>query len=242
MVIYFTDPPTVVAGPNQVVCSSTTLAPLSGSISGPTTSGIWSTTGSGAFSPSQSNLITDYLISSTDTTVGTIIMTLTSTNNGNCLAVQDSLEITIIDQPQVTITMADSICSNTSVLNFTGNVTLGFSTLWSVNGFGSIANTSTIPTFYTVSPIDTTIGYIDVILSTTGICPIESDSLRIHFIDPPNVNAGVDQAFCQNEAIQLNGTISGPNQTGSWSTMGTGAFNPSNMLLSTLYFPSNSVS
>lgn len=240
VVIHFTDPPSVIAGPNQVVCSSTTLAPLSGSISGPTTTGVWSTSGSGAFSPSQSNLITDYLISSSDTTVGTIVMTLTSTNNGNCLAVQDSLEVTIIDQPQVTITMADSICSNTSVLNFTGNVTLGFSTLWSVNGFGSIANTAAIPTFYTVSPIDTTIGYIDVLLSTTGICPIESDSLRIHFIDPPNVNAGSDQAFCQNEAIQLNGTISGPNQTGSWSTMGTGAFNPSNMLLSTLYFPSNS--
>jgi len=238
IVLYFTPSPNVIAGPDLVVCSSNLTANLTGSISGPTSTGIWTTGGTGVFSPSQTNPVTDYIISNGDTTIGSVVLTLTSTNNGNCLAVQDSLQITIIEQPQVEITSADSICSNISGLPLTGTASLGFSTLWSTTGVGSIANPSSLNTFYTISPIDTTAGYIDIYLSTTGICPIETDSIRLYFIDPPIVNAGIDQAFCQNEAIQLTGIVSGPNPTGTWATMGTGSFNPSPNILSTVYFPS----
>lgn len=240
LVIHFTDAPSVIAGPNQVLCSNSTVANLAGSISGATTTGIWTTNGTGAFTPTQTNLVTDYLVSSADTSAGSIVMTLTSTNNGNCLAVQDSLEILIIDQPYVNITSTDSICSNIAGLALTGTVTAGFSSLWTVNGLGTIADPSNLSTFYTLSPLDTTNGFIDVYLQTTGICPIEEDSLRVYFIDPPIVNAGIDQAFCENQAIQLSGTISGSTPTGTWSTMGTGSFDPSNTLLSTLYHPSTS--
>lgn len=238
LVIYFTDPPSVVAGPDLVVCSNSSFVSLNGSVTGASTTGDWSATGSGAFSPSQSNLTTDYLISPGDTTVGTITLTLTSTNNGNCLAVQDNLQLTIVSQPQVAITTSDSICSNFALLSLTGTVTTGFSTLWSVNGFGTIANPNSLTTNYTVSPIDTTVGYIDLILTTTSFCPSVEDSIRVFFIDPPVLFAGIDQQFCQNEPIQLNGTNSGTNQTISWATMGTGTFNPSNQLLSTFYYPS----
>lgn len=240
LVIYFTPSPNVVAGPNQVLCSNSSVSNLNGTINGATTTGVWTTTGTGAFSPSQTNLTTDYLISAGDTTAGTIVMTLTSTNNGNCLSVQDSLEITIIDQPYVSITSTDSICSNIAGLALTGTVSSGFASLWTVDGLGSIADPSSLNTFYTLSPIDTTNGFIDLHLQTTGICPIEEDSLRVYFIDPPAVNAGIDQAFCQNEVIQLNGTVSGGNPSGTWSTMGTGTFDPSNTLLSTFYHPSAS--
>lgn len=238
LVIYFTDPPNVIAGPDMVVCSNTTSAPLNGIVSGASSTGVWTTTGSGAFSPSQNQLSNNYLITPGDTTIGVITLTLTSTNNGNCLAVQDNLQLTIVDQPQIDITTPDSVCSNNSLLTLSGTVTSGFSTVWSVNGFGAIADPNSLNTSYTVSVIDTTIGYIDLILSTAGFCPANEDSIRVYFIDPPVLNAGIDQQFCHNEPIQLNGTVSGPNQTASWSTMGTGTFDPGNAFLSTFYYPS----
>ena len=240
IVIYFTDAPLVIAGANLALCSSSTAASLNGSITGESTTGIWTSSGTGSYSPSQSNLVTDYLISPDDTLSGLIVMTLTSTNNGNCLAVQDSLEISIISQPVVTITSADSICSNFAGLALTGTATAGFGTVWTTNGVGTITNPNVLSTFYTISPIDTTAGFIDVYLATTGICPIEEDSLRIFFIDPPTVDAGINQAFCDNEPVQLNGSISGINPTVSWATMGAGSFSPNNATLNALYYPSAS--
>lgn len=239
LIIYFTPAPNVVAGADQVLCSSTTEATLSGLISGATSTGVWSTSGTGAFSPSETNLITDYLISVSDTVSGSIYLTLTSTNNQNCLVESDSLQITIVPQPELTITSQDSICSNSVTINLTGTIVNGFGTEWSTTGFGTIANPNNLNTIYTVSPIDNINGYIDVFFNSTGVCAIEGDSMRIHLIDPPVANAGLDGAFCENAPIQLNGTVSGPNPAGIWSSMGTGYFDPGNAFLQTLYFPSN---
>jgi gliding motility-associated-like protein len=238
LVIYFTPAPLVVAGGDQVLCSNATEAGLNGAISGATTTGIWSTSGSGAFSPSETNLITDYLISVSDTTAGSIYLTLTSTNNQNCLVESDSIQITIIPQPELTITSQDSVCSNSVTLDLTGTIVNGFGAEWTTSGFGTIANPNNLNTIYTVSPIDVLNGFIDVFFNTTGVCAIEGDSMRIHFIAPPIANAGIDQAYCENTPIQLNGTVTGPNPAGLWSSMGTGSFNPGNAFLQTLYFPS----
>ena len=237
--IFFTDPPGVVAGPDLVVCSSQNSFTLSGAVTGVSSTGIWTTTGSGAFSPTDMDLNGDYLISSADTAAGSMTITLTSTNNSNCLAVSDSLLVTILDKPEVQITTADSLCSNLTTINLTGTVTAGFSSNWNVLGAGSVATPGSLNTIYTLSPVDTTNGYIDVVLETTGgICPVEDDTLRITFVNPPTVSAGLDQSFCANEPIQLNGIISGANPSGSWSSTGTGTFSPSNTILSTIYFPS----
>lgn len=239
VVIYFTDPPVVVAGPDQVICANTPLVSLNGSVTGASTTGIWTTTGAGAFSPSDLNLATDYLISSTDTAVGSITITLTSTANGNCNAVQDSLQVIILDRPNVTITSSDSICANLSSFNLSGTVSSGFSTNWTTTGAGSIVSPGSLSTNYNVSPIDTTVGFVDVILSTNGgICPVESDTMRVIFIDQPTAFAGIDQAFCRNEVIQLNGVITGGVSTGSWSSTGTGSFSPGSSFVVTNYIPS----
>ena len=239
VVIYFTDPATVVAGPDIVTCASEPSAPLAGSVTGASLTGIWSTSGSGSFSPSQTDLTTDYLISSADTTAGSVTLVLTSTGNGGCLAVSDSLMITILDQPVVQITSPDSICANLPTIALDGTVTSGYSTLWSAAGFGSIANPNMINTSYTVNTADTIIGYVDFFLETSGgICPVEEDSLRIHFIAPPTAMAGLDQAYCENEMVPLNGTIGGSATSGTWTSTGTGSFNPSAALLSTFYEPS----
>lgn len=239
MVIYFTDPPVVTAGPDIVTCASETDVPLAGTVTGASLSGIWTTSGSGSFSPSETNLITDYLISSSDTAVGSLTLVLTSTNNGGCLAVADSLLVTILDQPSVNITSGDSICANLPSINLDGDVTTGYSILWSVDGFGSIASPTTLNTTYTVNPADTINGSVVLHLETSGgICPVEEDSLIVYFIAPPVANAGPDQSYCENELVPLSGLLSGSASSGTWTSTGTGSFTPSGALLNTFYAPS----
>lgn len=238
LMLYFTDPPVVVAGADLVICSSASLINLAGTVSGITTTGEWSSTGSGSYAPSAGLPITDYLITPGDTAAGSIVLTLSSTNNGTCLAVQDSIQVTFLDEPTVAILSDDTICSNLSLINLDGSISGGFTGTWSSTGFGSIIAPGSLNTQYTITSPDTTQGYIDVFLSSSGgICPSTQDSLRIFFIDPPTASAGIDQDFCSNEVVQLNGAISGAT-TGSWSTMGTGTFSPSANILITTYIPS----
>lgn len=238
VIIHFTEAPTVFAGPDLVICSSETEIDLNGSVSGTSSTGIWTTSGSGTYAPA-TNPITTYSISSSDTVVGNITLTLTSTNNGNCLAEVDNVEITFQSAPDVNITASDSVCANLTLLDLSGTVSSGYSTTWTTGGFGSVVAPGSLNTQYTITTPDTTAGFVDVFLNTTaGICPALNDSLRIFFIDPPRADAGLDQAFCSNEVVQLNGVITGASTTGSWSTMGTGTFNPSNNFLITNYVPS----
>jgi gliding motility-associated-like protein len=239
VVIYFTDPPQVTAGPNITACANDTSVALNGSVTGASTTGIWTTSGSGAFDPSELDLITDYLISSADTTAGSVTLVLTSTANGSCLAVSDSLELTILDQPQLNITTSDSICANSVFIDLTGTVSAGYSTNWSVGGFGTIADPNSLNTTYILSPLDTIGGTMTIYLSTTpGLCPVENDSLEIQFIAPPTADAGPDQDFCENESAVLTGLIGGSASSGTWSSLGTGSFNPGPDLLNTFYDPS----
>lgn len=239
MVIHFTPAPVVSAGADLVLCSSTSLINLNGSVSGATTSGQWSTTGTGAFSPSDVVVNGSYNVSSGDTTTGTIILTLTSTNNGTCLAETDQIQVTFLAPPTVLITTTDSICSNVSYFDLDGYVSNGFTSTWTTTGFGSITAPNNIPTQYTVTSVDTTQGYVDIFLSTSsGICPVESDSIRVHFIDPPNVYAGPDATTCDNSNIQVNGIISGFSSNGTWSSLGTGNFLSGTQQLSNIYSPS----
>lgn len=239
VIIYFTEAPSVFAGADLVVCATENEVNLSGAVSGSTTTGIWTTSGSGSYSPGAANPITNYNVSSADTVLGSVLLTLTSTNNGNCLAVQDEIQVTFLSAPNVEITSEDSICANLNLLDLSGVVTAGYSTNWTTGGFGSVVAPSSLNTQYTITTPDTTAGFVDIYLSTNaGICPSLQDSLRIFFIDPPRADAGLDQDFCSNAVVQLNGVITGANTSGSWSTMGTGTFSPSNNFLITNYIPS----
>ncbi|MFT6244953.1 MAG: gliding motility-associated-like protein [Salibacteraceae bacterium] len=239
VIIYLTPAPLVIPGASLVLCSSETVINLNGSVTGATTDGTWTTTGFGGFSPTADNPVTDYNISAGDISAGTIYLTLTSTGNGSCLPEEDSIQVTFLDEPIVDITANDSVCSNLSLLDLNGTVSFGFTSLWTTGGFGSIVAPASLTTQYNITSVDTTQGYVDVYLaSNPGICPSVLDSMRIYFVDPPDANAGIDQNYCENQVIQLNGSVTGVNNTGSWTTMGTGSFSPSPNLLITNYVPS----
>ena len=238
VIIYFTEAPVVLPGADLVVCSNTGVLNLNGIVTGVAPTGEWTTSGTGAFSPTSLDPVTDYLVSSGDTSVGSIYLTLTSTSPG-CMDVLDSIQITFLDEPAVTIISSDTICANNSFLDLEGTITTGYTPTWSTTGFGSIVSPGSLITQYGITAVDTTNGFVDFYLSSnSGICPTEQDSIRVYFIDPPLVNAGPDQAFCNNEIVQLNGSVTGVSTIGSWSTLGTGTFSPGSNFVVTSYQPS----
>ena len=83
------------AGINKNICSNTPTVSLTGTVSGGTSSGVWGTSGSGAFLLGNSVINNTYFVSVADLALGTVSFTLSSTNNGPCPAVTDTMFISI---------------------------------------------------------------------------------------------------------------------------------------------------
>lgn len=237
---HITPAPVVNPGPDLTVCSDETSISLNGLVSGATTTGEWTTNGFGSFNPSGIDLTGDYLISANDVLAGGLTLTLASTNNGMCLVEKDSIQISFLNHPDVDVTSTDSVCASVNLIDLTGTISNGFGGTWTTDGFGTIVTPGNVNTQYNVSSIDTTQGFVDFYLTTgSAICPSYVDSVRVHFIVPPQVNAGIDLNFCNNEEVPLLGTTTGNSNSGFWTSLGTGTFNPGQNTLSTYYDPSS---
>ena len=143
--------------------------------------------------------------------------------------------------PTIDAGISDTICANTS-LNIAGLIGGGDITgIWSGTGFGSFSNPeSQLINTYVPSPLDTLISPIQLILTTTGLCPLQKDTLFLVVEPSPIVSASADQSLCLNNSdVQLAGTVAGGAVTGDWSSDGTGTFNPSVSDLDAIYTPSN---
>lgn len=237
--------PLVNASVDQIKCGNNATVSLNGSVSGITTTGQWTTLGSGAFVPSNTVITGSYIPSSADTAAGSIKLVLASTNNGICLAERDTLQITFTKPPLVNAGPSTmSLCVNNPTISLLGSVT-GSSTTgkWTTSGTG-IFNPSNIflSTNYLPSSndISSTSIYLYLLSTNNGNCLPVKDSIHVFFTPSPNVNAGPDLFSCKNNsALQLNGIIGGATTTGTWSG-GAGTFNPSNSILNATYTPSSS--
>ena len=101
--------PTVNAGPDQNITG--TSVTLNGTVTG-ATGAAWSTRGSGVFGSSTA-LNTTYTPSTLDITNGLVVLALTSTGNGSCPSVTDSLLLTIGN----TFAITGTINAGTNVLD-----------------------------------------------------------------------------------------------------------------------------
>lgn len=233
-------PATVNAGLNQALCSSTTSINLSGIIGGGGVSGLWSASGAGAFAPSSVSLITAYAITPADRSAGTVIFTLTSTNNGPCAAVQDSVKMQIINMATITAGSNQVVCSSGGTINLSGTINSPSNTVtWISNGAGNFSPSGTIinPT-YSLTVADITAGLVSFTISSTnnGPCPIVRDSVMIAIKKLAVMSAGAVQNSCSNSpTISLGGIIGGGATTVVWTSSGTGSFTTGNTNLNTAY-------
>jgi gliding motility-associated-like protein len=119
--------PIVNASADQSVCGNNANVNLNGSVNGGAHTGRWSTLGSGTFAPNDSTLNAVYMPTAAEISGGSLFLTLTSTNNGNCLSVNDNMQINFVAPPFANFNLAN-VC-----LNATNSFTD-----FSLPGYGSI--------------------------------------------------------------------------------------------------------
>lgn len=230
--LVLTPAPIVNAGTDKIVCADVMQITLNGTVSGNTTTGTWSSSGSGYFTPNNSALNATYHLSSQDSISG-INLYLTSTNNGNCQASTDAMKVTVAPAGYANAGLDKTACANNANVVLGGTLSGGATKAkWFTSGTGLFVPSDTIlaPT-YKPSANDIVNGNVTLSLTTTNSCNIHSDPLTVTFTSAPVVDAGANISVCANNAnVILNGTLS--NAGGSvWSSNGTGTFTPNNVNL-----------
>jgi len=229
------------AGQNQLVCSTSLFTILQGNVSSGSTTGVWTTMGTGTFAPDSANLGAEYHFSAGDITAGSVRLVLTSTNNGTCIAETDTMEI-VFGSTVYTDAGADQIvCESNMDVTLNGLVSGGSITgQWFTNGSGTfLPNDTTLNVTYQPSSTDSINGSVELRLLSTnnGGCAQGSDTMVVTIEANPTVNAGTDIAICASvDSLNLLGTVS--TSQGQWTTTGSGSFVPNDTTLSAIYVPS----
>ena len=325
LVIVINPLPIINAGANQTVCANNAQITLAGSVTN-VTGGVWTSNGTGTFSPSNTALNATYTPSAADITSGLLRFILSSNNSSPCATVRDTMFVTITSAPSTANAGTDLVICGTSIANLTAttptvgtghwslvsgaasinNANLANTTLtgltpgssytlqWTVSSPGCVPNSDNVVVSVDLNPTTANAGLDKVLCNVTsatmtanaptvgtgswsvvfgtasitnptsptttvtnlvagstailrwtitqGVCT-STDDVNITINQPAIVNAGVNQSFCTPTNIQLNGSITGPTTTGTWTTLGNGTFTPNaNALNATYVLGSNDIS
>jgi gliding motility-associated-like protein len=206
MVVTITGAPTVDAGVDTIwVCSNNPDVALSGSVSGPTSSGKWTTSGSGLFVPDNLLLNTTYQPSPSDVNAGSIMLYLESTNNGTCSTAKDSLTVIFTASPTVEAGVNIIACTNEPAVQLSGLIGGPTTTGGWTGGLGTFtADSSDLNAIYTPTAAEISSGSLILTLETTNnlTCVSESDIVQIDFVSPPFANFNFTQV-CLNETTDF---------------------------------------
>jgi len=234
--ITFTDAPTANAGMDQTVCGNDPDVNLNGSVT-VASGGAWSG-GSGTFAPNNTSLGAIYTPSAGEIAAGTVTLTLTTTGNGTCNAVDDQMTITITPAPTVEAGAGEEVCSNNPDILLNGSVTIASGGTWSGGSGTFTPDASTLNATYTPSQSEINNGSVTLTLTSTGNgdCLAVSDNVVFTFGPSPTADAGPNQTLCSNNAdVSLAGSVTVAGG-GQWSG-GAGTFNPSANALNAVYTP-----
>lgn len=148
--------PVVAVNSNTSVCENAPIA-LTGTVTGYTTSGIWSSTGTGAFTPTNTALGGQYIPSQGDVANGSVTLTLLSTNNFSCPAQTASFVANFIDAPQASFVVPPKgICVNSGIpftSNSQNNGTSNLTYAWNFgDGLGSSGSPNPVYTYTNTGP------------------------------------------------------------------------------------------
>jgi large repetitive protein len=208
------------AGPDQNACVITPAITLAGNVSGGTTTGIWTTSGTGTFSPSISDLTAQYIPSNQDKTSGSVTLTLSSTSQDNCHISTSTMKITFGPKPAVIAGPGQNVCSQNKSVKLNGKLLIPGGGAWSTSGTGTFSPSATqLNADYIPSAADVKSGTVTLTLHINNAtqCFIASDSTIINFIPPPTLNAGGTRYVLKNNQITLDPTVSNNNVTYLWS-------------------------
>ncbi|WP_421800255.1 Calx-beta domain-containing protein [Haliscomenobacter sp.] len=226
------------AGNDTTICASTIMIQLHGTVSGASTGGTWTTSGTGTFIPNANDLNAKYMFTAADTAAGQVTLTLT----GNGPSGEFDVKIVTIDPasivnagPDQTICATDTIYLNATLSGVATNL------VWQLNAaFGSFVGSDTSPnTKYVLNATGQQLSSLKFgVMSNdpgSNVCQGGLDTVQI-FINPAaTVDAGPDRRICASQdTIHLNGSIGGAATGATWSG-GTGIFSPNTATLNAVY-------
>ncbi|MFL5728732.1 MAG: gliding motility-associated C-terminal domain-containing protein, partial [Cytophagaceae bacterium] len=241
LVITISSRPSVAAGADQSLCADVNSIAINGTVT-VATGGIWTSGGTGTFTPNAATLTASYIPSAQDITAGKVGLTLTSTGNGTCNAKSDDLLITFSAKPTANAGIDQTVCADITSLKITGSVTAATGGTWVSTGSGTFTpNANALIITYTPSAADKNAGRVNLTLSTTGMsngCNAVQDQMSITLTPTPTVNAGPDKTVCADiGSSALSGSVTVASG-GIWTTTGSGVFSLSSSSLAASYAPS----
>ena len=213
------------------LCSGSTLS-LSANFTANVT---YNWTGPNSFT---SNLQNPIIVGATTLAAG--VYTVVTSING-CTGPASTVAIVVDELAVIDAGLArDTICA-TAIIPLNGTlIGNGYTSIWTTAGSGTITNPSTLITTYTMSPADTTAGLVKFYLSTVGGgCPTQKDSIEFVVLRAPYIDVASVGPWCKNRYVVFTSTITGVTNTGTWTTSGSGSFNPNIGALNGLYIPSS---
>lgn len=233
---YFTPAPTLNVGGNQTICGTASTVTLNATSNGVPTAVKWTTDGTGSFS-APTSLQTTYTFTNADKDGNSVKLTLTSTAQGNCKPVDQSLNVIFSPKPFVEAGGPYTLCTDDSLVQLTATGSAG---KWSSPTTGTFVPSADSPTAqYKPSAADIT--NKSVVLTYTshvsGACPSVSDKATVNIITSPTANPGPPQTLCGDQLVNLSATAPGASAI-EWSSSGSGTFSPDSKSLVATYKPS----
>jgi gliding motility-associated-like protein len=214
------DKPAIVnSGNNQTICSLNKFVNLNGNVSNAGNSGIWSSNGSGSFSPANSNLNASYYPSATDISAGSVRLTLTSTNNGACAASSSSTVISFSPAPSVNAGSNQVVCANNATIQLNGQSNNTQQIVWTTTGNGTFSpSANNLNALYVPGDRDKTNGIVNLVLKSAGNnpCPVAYDTVTLTIKPAPSINSGGIKYVIEKNSTILSPIITGSNLKYSW--------------------------
>jgi len=217
-------PPVAIAGKDSIVCISASAVQLAGDVHGGTTTGLWSSSGTGTFSPAANVLNAQYIYSAQDKTSGAVTLTLTSTSKDDCVVSVSSRTLTFGLIPAVNVGADLSVCGQLTSIAVSAKLLAGTKGQWTTSGTGSFgASVNQVNASYAPSTADVAAGKVTLkfTVADAGSCYTPDDDVVVKLIPPPVVNAGGIRYILPGHQITLMPTVSDENVTYFWSP-GTG--------------------
>lgn len=222
----------------QPVCQNKGVE-LQGSFQG-ANSAVWSSNGSGTFSPNNTSERATYLPSKDDADLGTVDLTYTS-QGGNCGAKSSNLSINIIPAVEIIdISPNVEICTSQKTIKLSASTNVGGLVHWYgyPGTFDKPQVTSGGEVVFTFASYNQVLGNSIELKAETDYnyaCGYTAKYVLIKFIGS-DATPSVRNTICYADtAVTLGGTISGNATGGIWSTTGTGTFSPSATTLNATY-------
>src|SRR5690606_24271551 len=137
--------------------------------------------GTGSFVPSPNALNAVYMASPEDVEVQILTFTLTSTNNGNCIAVTDQFTLNIFPSGTANAGPNQMVCENNPAVQLAGSITGGATEgVWSTSGTGTFEpDANDLNAIYHPSPADLLNGTVNLVLSAVNSCNSANDIMVV---------------------------------------------------------------